>query len=48
MSAINKSRHQPHPVSFICNLFIPHLYTQLHYNQRNSMAYMTLAGLIAN
>jgi hypothetical protein len=48
MSAINKSRHQPQPVSFMCNLFVPLLYTQQHYNQRNSMVYMTLVGLIAN
>jgi hypothetical protein len=48
MSAINKSRHQSQPVSFIGNPTLPLLYAQLHYNQRNSMVYMTLAGLIAN
>jgi hypothetical protein len=47
-SAINKSRHQPHPVSFIGNPLLPLLYTQLHCIQRNSMVYMELAGLIAN
>jgi hypothetical protein len=48
MSAINKSRHQPHPVSFIGNPTLPLLYTQLHYNQRNSMVYMELVGVIVN
>jgi hypothetical protein len=32
----------------MCNLFVPLLYAQLYYNQRNTKAYMELAGLIAN
>jgi hypothetical protein len=48
MSAINKSRQQPQPVSFIGNPLLPLLYAQRHYSQRNTMAYMELVGLIAN
>jgi hypothetical protein len=48
MSAIDKSRQQPQPVSFIGNPLLPLLYAQLEDTQRNTMAYMTLAGLIAN
>jgi hypothetical protein len=48
MSAIDKSKHQPHPVSFISNPLLPLLYTQLHYNQRNFMVYMTLVGVVVN
>jgi hypothetical protein len=48
MSAINKSRHQPQPVSYMCNLFMPLLYTQLEDSQRNTIVYMGLVRVIVN
>jgi hypothetical protein len=47
MSAINKSRHQPHPVSFMGNLFVPLLYAQQRYNSRNTIVYIALERIIA-
>jgi hypothetical protein len=46
MSAINKSRHQPLPVSFIGNPLLPLLYAQQRYNLRNSMVYMAVVGVM--
>jgi hypothetical protein len=48
MSAINKSRHQPQPVSFVCNQLVPLLYAQLEDKQRNTMVYMALVGVMVN
>jgi hypothetical protein len=48
MSAINESRHQPQPVSFMGNLFVLPVYTHLHYNKRNTMVYMALVGVVVN
>jgi hypothetical protein len=45
MSAINKSRHQPLPVSFIGNPILPPDYAQLEDNLRNSMVYMILVEM---
>jgi hypothetical protein len=45
MSAINKSRHQPLPVSFIGSPILPPDYEQLEDNLRNSMVYMTLVEM---
>jgi hypothetical protein len=42
MSGINKSRHQPLPVSFIGNSLLPPDYAQLEDNLRKSMIYMIL------
>jgi hypothetical protein len=32
----------------MCNLFMPLLYAQQRYNQRNTMVYMALVGVMAN
>jgi hypothetical protein len=46
MSAINKSRHPPLPVSFIGNPILQPDYAQVEDNLRNSMVYMILVEVI--